>query len=271
MATLSLACAIAACGARTPLVGDGDATDAGHDATTALRRVGIVSATTTRPGLSGPEDVTAVFFDDALPPACADIGDRGTCAVVTCPKLAAPPPSINAGSIDVNVRGEIVRLAYGDQTPGWYPALNLSMVFTTGDTIRFTGGGGDGGVPAFNLTATAPNLVELDPPWFTKRMTIATSSDLSLTWGAAPTGDAVFHLSDDAGHLAVCFFDASARRGTISRADLSAFKALATGKVNALFYVAARDEIERQGWIVNASVVVWSGANWSQAGEVTLE
>lgn len=34
-----------------------------------------------------------------------------------------------------------------------------------GDTIRFYGGDSAG---AFDLSVTAPSLVDLDPPWFTK-------------------------------------------------------------------------------------------------------
>ena len=41
--------------------------------------------------------------------------------------------------------------------------------------------------------------------------------------------------------------------------------------MSALFYVAARDKVESDGWTINATVITWFGANWSQAGEVTLE
>jgi hypothetical protein len=103
-------------------------------------------------------------------------------------------------------------------------------------------------------------------------MTIATTSDLPLSWGAASSGDAILHLSDDAGHVAVCFFDASARRGAFPRSYLSSFKSIASGAVTAIFYVAARNtQTGPHGWTMQASAVTWYGASWSQAGEVTLE
>jgi hypothetical protein len=257
---------LAGCGARTSL--SITATDASTDAP-ALHRVGLVFASTTRPGLSGPEDVTAVFSRDPIPLACADVGPRGSCALVTCPTSMTALSSIDGGPIALSVGSQTTSMAY-DAANGRYPGASLNFAFTTGDTIRVQGGGASG-VPAYDLSTTAPNLVELDPPWFTRRMTITTTSDLRLSWGDAPTGDAIFHLSDASGHVLVCFFDASPRSGVVPRAQLSAFRAVAAGTVNASFYVADRASIDRGDWTIAASTITWYGASWSQGGEVTLE
>ncbi|MFI5301293.1 MAG: hypothetical protein ACHREM_24680, partial [Polyangiales bacterium] len=162
-------------------------------------------------------------------------------------------------------------IVYGGTSPtGAYTGANLNVRFTTGDAIRFRGAG-SADVPAFDVSVTASDLVELDPPWFTTKVTIDTSTDLALSWGAATRGDAMFTIGDGVGHTLACAFDATVRRATVPKANLAAMKLLVgDAPVNATFYVATRAEVDVPGWRILALAIVWFGANFSQSGAIVL-
>jgi len=288
---------LAACGARTALetgpgvdagVRDASSQDAGPsvdaspsaDATPPPgARYGLVSGSGTLAGLSGPDVAQVVFFpQQGLPPACALVGARGTCAVVTCPSAQSLPASMNAGTVVAAVGTASSPIPYSGSSPtGTYQGANLDAIFTTGDTMRFHGPGGPD-VPPFDVAATGPDLVQLDPPWFTTEVTIDTTRDLPVSWGPAPNGgDAVFSVGDfsvgdTAAHELVCFFDATAGSAVVPQADLAALKALVAGaQTDAEFFVAARVATSVAGWQIQASAVVWAGATVSQYGAVILQ
>jgi hypothetical protein len=245
------------------------------DATPAPSHFGLVQAWGTLPGLSGPDEVWADFYEDeALPPACALVGPSGTCSVVTCPGQEQPvsTASLNAGTLVASVAGSPTTYPYDGVSPtGTYPESNVDAIFTTGDTMTFTGPGGPD-VPPFGISVTAPDLSQLDPPWFTTEVTIDTTVDLPISWSASASGDAVFSVGDASGHELVCFFDAAAGAGVVPEANLAALKALVNGAaVNAEFFVASRVTTRVGEWQIQATGVIWYGATVSQFGAVLLQ
>jgi hypothetical protein len=296
-----LGLSLAACGARTgfydaasdaghPLPFDGgaaldapgvsaDASGGTIDAPTGpALRYGVLTGEGTRSDLSGPDDAFIAFYpEDGLPPACALAGPSGQCSVVTCPvsqsASSSLPASANAGTVTASVGTVTASMSYAGTSPtGTYEGAYVNAIYTTGDTMRFHGPGGPD-VPPFDVSVSAPDLVELDPPWFTTEVTIDTTKDLPLSWGAAPSGgDAVFTVADAAGHELVCFFDARPGGAVVKEADLAAFKALVGGAaVNAEFLVANRAQTSVPGWQLEALGIVWFGADVSQYGAVILE
>jgi hypothetical protein len=263
-----------ACGARSGLL-SGSLADGGVAAEEAgpSVRYGLLTAETTESDLSGPELVLATFYQqEDLPPACASVGSRGTCSVVTCPASPSLPPSANAGTIVASVGSQSTSIPYVGTSPsGMYSGANLNFEFTTGDTITLQGPGGPD-VPPFEVSATASNLVQLDLPWFTMPTTIDTTQPLPLAWQPASAGDAVFEISDANGHELVCFFDASSSGASVPQGDLASLKALAGGAAtHALFLVASRATSSVPGWQIQLSVIVWYGGDWSQYGSVVLQ
>jgi hypothetical protein len=233
-----------------------------------------VQAWGTLSGLSGPDEAYAEFYpQEGLPPACALIGPTGTCAVVTCPERGQPvsAASLNAGTVVASVLGVSTPIAYAGPSPsGSYPETNVDAIFTTGATMAFAGPGTPD-VPAFDIKVTAPNLSQLDPPWFTTEVTIDTTADLPLSWAASRAGDAIFSVSDASGHEMVCFFDAAAGVGVVPKTELAALRSLLAGAAaNAEFFVAARATVQTSGWQIQGVGVVWYGATVSQYGGVKL-
>jgi len=237
-------------------------------------RFGLVQAWGTLPGLSGPDEAWADFYsEEGLPPACALISPTGTCSVVTCPGQGQPvsSASLNAGTLVAAVAGSSTMFPYDGTSPtGTYPETNVDAIFTTGDTMSFSGPGGPD-VPPFDISVTAPNLSQLDPPWFTTEVTIDTTVDLPISWGSAPSGDAVFSVGDASGHELVCFFEAALGTAVVPQADLAALKALVAGaSANAEFFVASRATTSVASWQIQATGVIWYGATVSQYGAVLL-
>lgn len=293
--TVVIASSLAACGARSALdlgthvdasgveatrtgfdAGPGDASSrdvrAPGDAKPAPVHFGLLQAWGTLAGLSGPDEVWADFYPEAgLPPACALVGPSGTCSVVTCPGQEQPVSvaSLNAGTIVAAVGGGSTMLTYGVPT-GAYGEWNVDGIFATGDTMTFSVPGGPE-VPSFDISVTAPNLSQLDPPWFTTEVTIDTTVELPISWSAAPSGDAIFSVGDASGHEIVCFFEAASGGAVVPQADLAALKALvAGGAASAEFYVATRTMTSVAAWQLQAVGVVWYGATVSQYGTVIL-
>jgi hypothetical protein len=236
-------------------------------------RLAVLTGEGTLAGLSGPDTAQVIFYpEEGLPPACALIGADGECSVVTCPLTPALPPSDNAGTVVASVGSASTVIPYSGTSPtGTYSGVNIDAIFTTGDTMEFRGPGGPD-VPAFDVSVTAPNLVVLDPPWFTTEVTIDTTRDLSLSWGAAPTGDAVFSVTDASGHALICYFDARPGGAVVPQENLAAFKDLVgDAGTNAEFFVATRVTVAVVGWQLLANAITWSGADVSQYGAVILE
>jgi hypothetical protein len=250
------------------------ALDAPADVTPTPVRFGLVQAWGTLPGLSGPDEAWADFYqEEGLPPACALMGPSGTCSVVTCPGQGQPvsSASLNAGTLAAGVAGVSTMFPYVGTSPsGTYPETNIDAIFTTGDTMGFSGPGGPD-VPPFDISVTAPNLSQLDPPWFTTEVTIDTTVDLPISWGSAPSGDAAFSVGDASGHELGCFFDAALGTAVVPEPDLAALKALVAGaSANAEFFVASRATTSVSSWQIQATAVVWYGATVSQYGAVLL-
>ena len=110
-----------------------------------------------------------------------------------------------------------------------------SITLATGGTMTFRGGGG-GGVPMFDVSATIPGLPVLTSPVAGATdgggPIIDTSRDLTVTWLPISIGQIHFGLSggdasDNPGGTAVtitCTFDGSSGSGVVSQSLLSSLK-----------------------------------------------
>ncbi len=158
-----------------------DGADAGRDAAMAASSGGLVSLTQLDQS-TGNHILFGTFLErplDALLrgelPGCAVAAESGSCRAVLCGSGAATPSS-NAGTLVASVGG--VEVASATLSGATYGAVQPGTVFSSGDTIEISAGGGV--VPAFRASVIGP-----DAPITSLPSTFSRSNDLTLTWPSA--------------------------------------------------------------------------------------
>ncbi len=219
---LSLACALAGCGAPPE--------DGPPDAGAETRSSGFVDITSGAFGgmLDHPVARAAAGFFVASSPATCETRTVGMCAARNCTTTAASRiASASAGTITITGGKQAVTLTPDGK--GAYAAFSdQATLWSGGETIDVSAAGAD--VPAFEGTLVAPAQVTVTAPAFDSALPLAIDRghDLALAWsgGSGTVGVTLVGPSSDATTASLsCSFDATDRTGTVPAVLLQALPA----------------------------------------------
>ncbi|MFT3843059.1 MAG: hypothetical protein QM723_39080 [Myxococcaceae bacterium] len=165
--------------------------------------------------------------------------DAGSCQLTSCKLGGIGSPAFGFGDdgpISVTAGKETVSLTYSGKG---YPTVYFpsSVTLGTGGTMRFRGGG-SGGIPSFDVTATIPGVGALSAPVAAADggvTSIDTTQDLVLNWASIPAGQMHLYWSGDYGGPGstlvslTCTFDGSTGSGVVPQALLSSMAQMTDG------------------------------------------
>lgn len=282
---LALLLACAACGKETTnpttLEGEGGAGGATEGETTAegLDRI-LIEAWG---GPSGRVATVVALEDPRVGPqfTCDAPQREGACQLTSCQTggIASPAPGGgNFGPIVATAGEATVDLVYdrfGYPTV-YFPA---GVALGTGEAMRFRGGG-KAGVPAFDVSAIIPGLLEITAPAPASDgapAAIDTAADLAVTWKPIELGQVHFDINAtnlNPGGTAssiTCTFEGAAGSGVIAQKLLSSLKALAQTPDIYAFPVSELDETTVVHGLTIATRSFQNSANDHTEFKVTLE